>query len=238
MDSNVETKIARRLLLSQKYGVLSTHSLEVPGYPFGSITPYCLDRQGHAIILISNLAQHFKNIRANPKVSLTIVEGRGPEVQAQGRLTYLADAVGLEASEQDARERYYTYFPDSREFTESHGFFFFRLKPVKLRFIGGFGKIDWIEPDQFFLPNPFTGEEEKSILTHMNQNHREALRSYLRRFKEIDVKDEEAVTMVGIDGEGFDLLATGRMIRFSFEKFIANMNEARQALVAMSRVEK
>lgn len=232
---NSQHREARRLLLSQKHGVLSTHSVEVSGYPFGSITPYCLDRQGHALILISNLAQHFKNIRANPKVSLTVMESSGPEVQAQGRLTYLADAIGLEPSDQDARERYYNYFPSSREYKESHGFFFFRLKPVKLRFIGGFGKIDWLEPAEFFLPNPFTLEEERSILQHMNQDHSDALSHYLRRFKKIDLRGRDMVTMTGIDGEGFDLLAADQLIRFSFERFISNMDEARQTLMAMAK---
>ena len=60
-----DQKEARSLYASQKHGVLSTYSVDVKGYPFGSVTPYSMDRKGYAVILISNLAQHYKNIRAN-----------------------------------------------------------------------------------------------------------------------------------------------------------------------------
>lgn len=32
---------ARELLLKEYRGVLSTHSKSMPGYPFGSVVPYC-----------------------------------------------------------------------------------------------------------------------------------------------------------------------------------------------------
>jgi len=35
-----EQTAARQLFLQQSFGVLSTISLDVPVYPFGSITPY------------------------------------------------------------------------------------------------------------------------------------------------------------------------------------------------------
>ena len=54
------TKMALSLLASHTYGILSTHSLEVKGYPFGSLTPYCLDNQYRPVIPISNIAQHTK----------------------------------------------------------------------------------------------------------------------------------------------------------------------------------
>ena len=68
---------ARNLMLSEYQGVLSTHSLDAPGYPFGSVAPYCLDRKGRPVILISNIAQHTKNLKANPKVSLIVMERDG-----------------------------------------------------------------------------------------------------------------------------------------------------------------
>lgn len=66
MALGVET---RGLLLREYHGVLSTHPVDTPGYPFGSIVPYCLDRRGYPEILISRIAQHTKNIQADPKLS-------------------------------------------------------------------------------------------------------------------------------------------------------------------------
>jgi putative heme iron utilization protein len=69
--------------------VLSTISVDVPGYPFGSLTPYCVDRECRPIIYASFIAQHTKNFLADPKVSLTVIEAANDssDVQAYGRVT-------------------------------------------------------------------------------------------------------------------------------------------------------
>ena len=58
---------ARELLLKEYRGVLSTHSKSMPGYPFGSITPYVTSHAGDPLILISTLAQHTRNIQADAR---------------------------------------------------------------------------------------------------------------------------------------------------------------------------
>ena len=66
---------AAQQVLNQYFtGILSTHSVEYPGYPFGSVVPFCLDESGQPLILISALAQHTRNIIANPKVALTLLD--------------------------------------------------------------------------------------------------------------------------------------------------------------------
>ena len=65
---------ARSLLGVQYFGVLSTISHKVDGYPFGSVVPYSLNRNGEPVILISDIAEHTKNIVADARVSLTVLE--------------------------------------------------------------------------------------------------------------------------------------------------------------------
>src|SRR6478752_4339347 len=98
---------ARQLLLQESFGVLSTISVDVPGYPFGSVTPYCVDRDCRPIVYISTIAQHTRNILANSKVSLTVVEANSDsdDVQARGRLTLLADARPVNRDETEVRDR-------------------------------------------------------------------------------------------------------------------------------------
>lgn len=57
---------ARELLLKEYRGVLSTHSKSMPGFPFGSVVPYCLDADGNPLILISRIAQHTHNLQKTP----------------------------------------------------------------------------------------------------------------------------------------------------------------------------
>ena len=43
--------------------------------------------------------------------------------------------------------------------------------------------------------------------------------------------------MAGIDADGFDVIKSGKKLRFAFETPIRNMEEARQALVAMAKAQ-
>ena len=232
--SQVATR-ARKLLLERKFGVLSTQSVAMPGYPFGSVAPYCLDRGGLPVILVSDIAQHTKNIIADPKVSLTIVEDETPRGQACGRVTYLAEAIPVGEHDADTQERYYDYFPSSRNYHKTHSFRFYRLAATRLRFIGGFGDIHWIESGDFTHANPFSRDEEKDIKDHMNVDHQSAMRTYCRAYCDIHVDESKAVTMVGIDGDGFDLAFEGGLLRLSFGEQVATLGQARRALVEMAQ---
>src|SRR5438309_925442 len=152
---------ARRLFLQQSFGVLSTISLDVPGYPFGSVTPYCADEECRPVIYISYIAQHTKNILADPRVSLTVVESTtgSDDVQARGRVTCIADVHPIAKSETRGPERYFRYFPSAQQYDQTHDFGFFRLELVRIRFIGGFGQIHWVEPKQFMITNPFSSTQ-------------------------------------------------------------------------------
>jgi len=90
---------ARRLLNHQSVGVLSTHSIDVAGYPFGSIAPYTLNYDGEPAILISDIAQHTRNIKQNNKVSLTVFKPDADDPQAGSRLTWIGDAEPVETSD-------------------------------------------------------------------------------------------------------------------------------------------
>ena len=216
---------ARSLLLTESFGVLSTISHDVAGYPFGSVTPYCVDRMCRPVIYISPIAEHTKNIMADPRVSLTIVErSESDDVQAHGRVTCMANAVQIEG-DRDAAERYFRHFPSSRQYDRTHAFAFFRLELVRVRFIGGFGQIFWVDPDGFSMRNPFSSAEETRILQHMNQDHSDVLHRLVGGECEI----------VGVDAEGFDLLRDDRKIRFPFETPVANVDDARRAFVELAR---
>jgi len=219
------------LFLQQSFGVLSTISLDVPGYPFGSVTPYCADRQCRPVIYISRIAQHTRNILADSRVSLTVFDSNGDsdDIQARGRLTCIADARPLGAEEEDVRERYFRYSPSARQYAQTHDFEFFWLDLVRLRFIGGFGQIYWVGSSEFMAANPFSAAQESRIIQHMNEDHRDALIHYT---------GGKSAAMIGIDGEGFDVLQSGKKIRFDFETPVRNMEEARQALVAMTKAKR
>ena len=234
MSKSKKAKNARDLFLSEYQGILSTHSVDVPGYPFGSVVPYCVSNSGLPIILISTIAQHTKNILAVPKVSLTVTEGDADDSQTVGRVTYLGDAELMDKNDSDGIERYYHYFPQSRDYHLTHDFEFYVIKPVRVRFIKGFGQIYWIEKDDFLLANPFSFDEENQMLDHMNADHLDAIRHYCDLCT-IYYKESQLPQMVGIDSEGFNLRVGSKIHRVNFIEPVITAGAVRKALVEMAK---
>ena len=230
--SETATKHARELLLKEYRGVLSTHSKAVPGFPFGSVVPYCLDGQGRPLILISRIAQHTQNLHQDARCSLLVGERGAEDVQAVGRLTLLAEARQLSEAQaiEAAAARYYAYFPDSRDYHAAHDFDFWVLEPVRWRFIGGFGAIHWLQ--QVNLANPFAGEAERGMLEHMNADHAEAIAHYVEL---AGLPAHEPAQMVGIDSEGFHLRIGKGLHWLALPTSCNNPGEVRQALVLLAR---
>jgi heme iron utilization protein len=85
---------AKQFLRSTRSGVLSSFSAKFDGYPFGSVMPFVLGHDCQPIVLISNIAEHTKNIIANPKVSLLVFAG-AEDLHANGRLTLIGEAEQL-----------------------------------------------------------------------------------------------------------------------------------------------
>lgn len=233
-EKQIAADEARGLLTDAYDGVLSTISVEVEGYPFGSVTPYCLDRSGRPLILIASIAQHTKNIRANPKVSLIVLDRSVPDLQAFGRVTVLADAEAVGRDERDAIERYYAFFPDARDYHLTHDFHFYRLLPVRVRYIGGFGRIYWLEPALMLRDNVFAADAEHGILEHMNADHGDAMRKYLAQAGVVLAPDEQPV-MVGCDAEGMHIRVGAKVIRIRFPAPVTDSMSLRQTLIAMAR---
>jgi len=224
---------ARRLYAENLQGILSTLSQELAGYPFGSVATFTPDRQGRPLIFISDLAQHTRNIKADARVSLTLIEA-GDDIQASGRLTLVGDAKPVPEEEGEAvAARYFRRFPQATAYRQAHDFHFYRIELVLLRYIGGFGRIHWLAPQALCLPNPFAEAVEARMIAHMNADHGDALRNYCRLY---GVEPGEATPrLAGIDGEGFDLMLGSRLLRIDFETPVATAEEVRAAMVALAR---
>lgn len=227
------TAAARDLLCRCYDGVLATVSVDVAGYPFGSVVPYCLDSRGRPLILIASIAQHTKNIRADRRVSLTVFDRAEPDLQAAGRVTVLGDARALQADERDLAWRYYRYFPQSHDYDRTHDFAFYAIEPRRIRFIGGFGAIHWFEPRALVVANPFDTEAERGIVEHMNDDHSKALLHYCA-VAGIVVPHGVTPELVGCDSEGINLRLDARVVRIAFAAPVQTLQAVRQTLVAMA----
>ncbi len=223
---------ARELLLSRLEGVLGTHSGDVPGYPFGSVVNYLPDATGCPVLLISRLAQHTVNLAADGRCALTVVETGKVNVQEAARLTWLGVAERVAGHPDDLVARFTAYWPETADYLQMD-FEFWRIGLHRARFIGGFGRIHWVEPAQLPLDNPFFGDAERSIVAHMNADHADALQRYCVAAG-VRTGDGDPV-MTGIDREGLHVRTGGRLHRIAFPEPVANPGAARRVLVEMAR---
>ncbi len=222
---------ARQMLRAHRYGALCTLSKKFDGHPFGSITPYLVDHDGSLLILISTLAEHTKNIQHDPRLSLITHNQESPHIQTQGRITVVGTAQ-IVTDKDKADTRYLRYFPEAQSYFDMHDFSFYRIMPQSLRYIGGFGKIHWIEADSYLVqPYPLI-QQENDVISHMNMDHRKTMCHYCQHFHKIEVLNVE---MLGIDCDGFDVRADEKILRFNFLEMVLDAQQARHALVAMSR---
>jgi putative heme iron utilization protein len=222
---------ARQLLRAHRYGALCTLSKKIDGHPFGSITPYLVDHDGSLLILISTLAEHTKNIQHDPRVSLITHNQESPHIQTQGRITVVGTAQ-LITDKDKAGTRYLHYFPEAQSYFDMHDFSFFCIMPQSLRYIGGFGKIHWVKAGSYLVPPYPLIQQENDVISHMNSDHRDTMRHYCQHFRKIEVL---YVEMLGIDCDGFDVRADEKILRFDFPEMVLEAQQARHALVAMSR---
>jgi heme iron utilization protein len=173
----------RQWLLSTTSATLCTLAAEaeVEGWPFGSLAPYALAADGTPLLLLSEIAQHTRNIGRDPRLSLFVRDPAATgDPQASWRVTVLGRARALEASEiEEAHARYSASVPEASSYFETHDFTYFALDPLRVRAIGGFGAIHWL-PGSAILRDPLGGglrEASWRILSHMNGDHEEALRA-------------------------------------------------------------
>ena len=232
---------AKQFLRSTRSGVLSSFSAKFAGYPFGSVMPFVLGHDCQPIVLISTIAEHTKNIIANPKVSLLVFAG-AEDLHANGRLTLIGEATQIEKNDADLMARYCRYFPESAGYLAMHDFQFYRINIAQARYIAGFGKMSWIDGDEIVdlknvEKNALIASLETSMIEHMNADHVDSMILYCQHFHGLA---PSRVSLIGVDCDGFDVEAVIaddiKMLRFTFEAPIFDANSARKAFVALSKV--
>src|SRR5277367_6078215 len=162
---------ARTLISLASVATLSTLSRKHLGSPFGSLMSFALDPAGRPIFLISNMAMHTQNLKADPRCSLFVGQANADgDPLGAARATLIGVAEPVPASDLDSvRETYLARHENSRYWVDFSDFSFFRLQPIDLYYVGGFGVMGWVEASEYqdASRDPLAGAAP-GILAHMN----------------------------------------------------------------------
>lgn len=216
-------------------GTLCTLALEPAGYPYGSFVTVAFDN-GNPIFLISALAEHTKNLERDPRASLLVAEGGAADPLANGRVTVLGPCMRIEGEGGSARAAFLAAHPGSAYYADFRDFAFWKLHVESVRYIGGYGRMSWIDKAdwQAAEPDPL-GPSAAGIIAHMNADHADAMVLYGKAFSK--ATDIAAASMTGIDRYGFEMSATTkegpRPVRLAFANPVGTPEEARAALISM-----
>lgn len=146
--TNPDADSALTLLRQERHGVLCTLHTRHAGWPFGSIVPYAVLPTGDPVVLLSAIAEHTKNLLAEPRCCLfvhdTSAEG---DVQALPRAALLCRAEALEGpAAAQAAQVYAERFPRARSMAAPDSLVL-ALRTQHVRWIAGFGSMGWLDRD-------------------------------------------------------------------------------------------
>lgn len=236
-DGSVDLgQTARRLIRQGVSASLATAGRPASpgdGFPFASLVLVAADHDGAPLLLISSLAEHTRNIAADARVSLLFDGTAGLADPLEGaRLTVLGQAEAAPASHQRARFR--ARHPAAAVYADFKDFALVRIAPRRAHLVAGFGRIAWLDANQFLLDGGKIAaliEAEPTILAHMNNDHAATLTLYAQRLL---ARPEAGWRLSGIDPDGLDLTVEGVRARLDFDQPIRSPAEAHTTLAALA----
>ena len=212
------------------------------GRPYASLVLSACDHDGSPLLLLSDLAEHSKNLAAEPRASLLFDGTAGHDDPLTGpRASLLGEIRPIEDAARTARlrARYIARHPSARTYAGFADFRLYRMTVESAHLVAGFGRIHWLVGPEVLFDTAGCGalaEAEADIVAHMNADHGAALEAIATRLLGLPKPDPRAGwVMTGIDPEGFDLRAGGRRARAGFAAPLGDAGAARAALVALTR---
>lgn len=201
---NIPAHAPLHLLHQVAAGTLATHSRQPEGYPYPSILPFAPDARHRPTILVSRLAEHTRNLLADPHAGFLVAHAPDGDVLNGQRVTLLGQFEAVDPTP-DVVRRYLRYHPDAERYLALGDFSFWVMNLERLRYIGGFGAMGWLDGNELDPLAPLGFEEEGAVLAWFEQ--------YAQRPAHLD--------LLGVDRYGADLKIAESRMRFEF-KAVAN----------------
>jgi putative heme iron utilization protein len=182
---------------------------------------------------------HTQNLKADPRASLFVAQAaEGSDPLGAARATLIGHAKPV--PEQDvasARAIYTATHENSRYWVDFADFGFYRLEPIDIYYVGGFGVMGWVEARDYEAASPDPlATAAPGIIAHMNADHVDAMILLARTQAGLETVE---ASMTSVDRLGFYLrlrTAEGmKSTRINFQHEVRTPQAAREVLVEMVR---
>lgn len=191
------------------------------GAPYVSLVTIALDHDLAPILLLSNLADHTRNLLADRRVSVLFDGTEGhPNPQTGPRVTLTGQAFPAEGDER-LKARFLLHHPGAILYASFADFSVWRIQPERVHFVGGFGRAVWFDAP-FGLSLDTTSalsEAEAHLLTFANAEHQDDLARLGPGWK-----------IITLDADGVDLSDGQDFRRLNFDVAVENPEGISSAL--------
>jgi heme iron utilization protein len=243
--------LVRRLIRAADRAVLSTLQrppraapadgawAESAGWPYGSLVLIGCTPDARPVTFISTLAEHTRNLMADPRASLLIDGTAGLSDPLTGaRATLMGRLERLEPEDpsyEPCRARFLRRHPGAQLYAGFGDFGIWRLSVERAHLVAGFGRIHWVEALEILgEPGLPLEAREADVIDHMNADHADSIELYATHLLGLEPSDGQARwVLTGCDAEGVDLRRGGQIARLPFVKPVQDAEEARVELVRL-----
>lgn len=221
------------LFRSHQAAILSTMSPGPQQCPFGSLITYASGQDRTLYMYASDIAEHTKNLRNNHRACVTVCQLIADgDPQNSARLSLMGEFTQVSDQHLEAcRQRFTRFLPASRKYADMHDFNFYRFAIDKVRWIGGFGEVAWLDTEHWRTPSIEWAAAESAIVAHVNEDHRNVIYSSLRGHHSIT--DPEA-NMLALCTDGYYIQSHDKLYFIPFEEPQYDANGCRQALIHLA----
>ena len=223
-------RLARALIRGCERAALATSYRSAP---YVSLALVATDFDASPLLLLSDLAQHSRNIAFDPRVSLLFDGTEGHSDRLDGpRLTLLGQAE----TEADPRflSRFSARHPSSAAYAGFADFRIYRIAVERGHLVAGFGRIEWIDGSDLLLAvdGAALAAAEPMVIAELNQARAAAID---RCAQKLVGRMKTGWRATGIDPEGLDLRRAGDTARLNFPAPALTADMARAAFDKLAR---
>jgi putative heme iron utilization protein len=227
-DTNEPGQTIRRVMREVPRVALGT--LDGTGAPYVSLAMAAVDHAARPLLLLSDLADHTRNLRADPRASLLFDGTAGLDTPLAGARATIQGRIAAAEEERD-RRRYVARHPDAAQYAGFRDFNLYRLEVERAHLVAGFGRIHWVAAEKILIaPEPALADREAEVVAHMNEDHADALQLYAERLLG---RRGGGWVMTGVDPEGADLRRGGETARLWFDRPVRDAEGCRAELVRL-----